>query len=402
MNHVNSNKKTPIELWESVIEQNLPNTLPAAKICLAVVGQLFIENISNPFALVLVDVPSSSKTLTLDHFNGLTDLIHGTDQFSASSFVSHAANVSADKLSKIDLLPRITGKTLIVRDMATVFSDKQDVLEQNLGILTRVLDGNGLRRESGVHGSRGYDGDYVFMMLAATTPLRNKIWEVMGGIGARLFFYNTRQPDFTEDELIAQVTDGSLKDKRKACQESTVAFFTQLKASYPDKLTWDRSKEDQDLLRLLSKAAVLLARARGIAKDDPDEEGIFTQAEQPSRLNQLLYNLSCGHALVNGRTQIALEDVKIAIEVAIESSPPQRSLIIKHLVENNGSASSNDLADKINRSKPGLLRLVEKLVALRVIERGRNSTNPIEPDQIKLCDEFLRLCELFPHKSELF
>ena len=83
--------------------------------------------------------------------------------------------IKISTLNKIDLLPKIRYKTLIVRDMATVFSEKQDVLEDNLGVLTRVLDGDGYQRESGAHGGRGYRGEYLFMMLAASTPLRIKV-----------------------------------------------------------------------------------------------------------------------------------------------------------------------------------------------------------------------------------
>lgn len=74
-----------------------------------------------------------------------------------------------------------------------------------LGILIRVLDGEGLETNSGVYGKRGYVGDYLFMMLCASTQIRPRVWKVMGNLGSRLFFLNINGTEKSEEVLAEQL-----------------------------------------------------------------------------------------------------------------------------------------------------------------------------------------------------
>ena len=155
------------EEWRTAIRENFPSLLSPAEACASVIAQLLLNDVSNPFALALVDVPSSGKTITLNFFDGTPELTYTTDNFTPASFVSHASNVQPKELGNVDLLPRIRFHMLIVRELGSIFGAKDDDLIKSLGLLTRVLDGEGLETDSGVHGRRGYKGDYLFMLLAA-------------------------------------------------------------------------------------------------------------------------------------------------------------------------------------------------------------------------------------------
>src|SRR5438067_10082536 len=141
--------------WRSVVEENFPTLVKPAEVCLSVVAQLLLNDVTNPFALALVDAPSSGKTITLNFFDE-PRLIYSTDYFSPASFVSQASNVGRDALGEIDLLPRIRWKTMVVRDMGTIWGAKEDDLHKTMTLLTRALDGQGLQLDSGTHGQRGY------------------------------------------------------------------------------------------------------------------------------------------------------------------------------------------------------------------------------------------------------
>jgi hypothetical protein len=110
-------------------------------------------------------VPSAGKTIAVNFFADIRELAYPTDKFTPASFVSNAANVAKNKLREIDLLPRIQYKLFIIRDLAPLFSKREDDLNECLGILTRVLDGEGLNTDSGIHGQREYNGEYLFMIL---------------------------------------------------------------------------------------------------------------------------------------------------------------------------------------------------------------------------------------------
>src|SRR5262249_51086902 len=81
------------EQWRGVIKANFSTLVRPAEICASVLAQLLLNDVSNPFALALVDVPASGKTITLNFFDGTTELTYTTDNFPPAAFVSHASNV---------------------------------------------------------------------------------------------------------------------------------------------------------------------------------------------------------------------------------------------------------------------------------------------------------------------
>jgi len=64
--------------WQTVISVNFPVYARPAEICASVIVQLLLNDVSNPFALALVDVPSSGKTITLNFFD-VPHLAYTTD-----------------------------------------------------------------------------------------------------------------------------------------------------------------------------------------------------------------------------------------------------------------------------------------------------------------------------------
>src|SRR5260370_1639572 len=218
--------KMPVnfEQWQAVISGNFPGYARPAEICACVFGQLLLNDVANPFALCLVDVPSSGKTITLNFFD-VPELAYTSDSFTPASFVSHASNIQREELAKVDLLPRIRYRVMIVRDLAPIFGAKDDELLKTLGILTRALDGEGLRIDSGVHGSRGYQGDYLFMRFAGTTPIMPRVFKVMGTLGSPLFFLQLHSPKKSHEQLVSQNRGKSAQEKERNVRESTDFFF---------------------------------------------------------------------------------------------------------------------------------------------------------------------------------
>jgi len=80
-----------IARWRAIVGKNFPTLLRPAEVCLSVEVQLLLNDVFNPFALALIDVPSSGKTIILNFFDGLPELTYTTDNFTPAAFVSHAA-----------------------------------------------------------------------------------------------------------------------------------------------------------------------------------------------------------------------------------------------------------------------------------------------------------------------
>jgi hypothetical protein len=392
-------KPCTYEEWQNVIKDNFPDLLFSAEICLSIIVQLLIKDISNPFALVLVDVPSAGKTITLNFFAGLEDLTYATDKFTPASFVSNAANVKKADLPKVDLLPRIKNKGLIVRDFATIFSKREDDLNDLLGTLTRVLDGEGLNTDSGVHGQRHYDGNYLFMMLAASTPVPPKVWKMMGNLGSRLFFLNLNTADKSDDELASQLGATTYKDRERACQSVTHRLLQTLWAENADGVDWQSNPGDRELKLVIARSARLLASLRGVVNiyteydenHKPQQSYSSPVIEKPDRINQLLYNLARGHAVACGRRKLSIDDVRFAVELAIDSAPTQRSALFRALLDNDGSLKTTEIERLVNCSKTTALTLMEQLRLLKLCVIEKQSHGLVgEPEKTARLTDNLR------------
>lgn len=371
--------KTPINIteWRSIIKDNFPDLLFPAEAGLSVIAQLLIEDIKNPFALVYVDVPSSGKTITLNFFSTIKDLIYTTDNFTPASFVSHSANKKKEDLMKNDMLPQIKYRTLIIRDLAPIFAKRDEDVQAMLGILIRVLDGEGLESNSGLYGKRGYIGEYLFMLLSASTPIRPRIWKVMGNLGSRLFFINIDGTEKDETTLANQLKV-SCRDKEILCREATEEFVKTLWNKYPKGIYWNKENDDQSLMEIIARLAKILARLRSSINVWEEVSGNkkynHTQpiTEMPDRLNQLLYNLARGHALICGRENINRDDLKIALRIALDSAPPNRSKIFKHLIRNDGQLTTNKVIEFLKSSRPTALKLMQELSILEIVDTDGN------------------------------
>jgi len=361
-----------IEEWKEVLNKEFPDLLLPAEIGISVIAQLLISDIKNPFALVYVDVPSSGKTITLNFFSNI-DKAYTTDNFTPASFVSHSANTKKKDLEANDMLPQIKNKVLIVRDLAPIFAKRDEDVQAMLGILIRVLDGEGLETNSGLYGKRGYVGDYLFMMLSASTPIRPRIWKSMGNLGSRLFFVNIASKEKDEETLANQLVN-SCRIKENLCREITTKFIESLWNKYPDGIDWNKTDDDKDMMKIIARIAKALAKLRSSINVWEDYAGDkkynHTQpiTEMPDRLNQSFYNLARGHAFIYNKKKIGLEDIKIVLKVALDSAPPNRSKIFRTLLEKNGKLSTEEVVKKLKCSRPTALILMKELSILGIVD----------------------------------
>ena len=386
---------TPMDFiqWKAVITANFPAYVRPAEICASVVAQLLLNDVTNPFALALVDVPSSGKTITLNFFD-VPVLAYTTDNFTPASFVSHASNVKREELDKVDMLPRIRYRTLIVRNLAPIFGVKEDELLKTMGILTRALDGEGLETDSGVHGKRGYTGDWLFMLLAGTTPIPPRVFKVMGTLGSRLFFLALHPTTKSHDELIAQNRGTARREKERACREATDLYLRTLWAANPGGVGWNKDGDLDDCLRVIARCAELLAALRGaIQMWQSEHDGSVSHnvpvIEQPDRINCLLYNLARGHALLCGRTQLATEDLAPVLEVTFDSAPTIRSKVFRGLLDHGGTLKTSQVEKLLRCSKPTALKEMGALAVLGVADETEADPEYGRPEhELRLAQRF--------------
>ncbi len=326
--------------------------------------------------MVLQGVPSGGKTTTLDFFRNFP-LSHSTDKFSPRAFVSHIAQKSEEELKKIDMLPRIKGKVLITPDLTTLFGAKSDDLSETFSILTRVLDGRGLKIDSGVYGSRGYEDDFMFSWIGASTTIPHKVWDLFGNLGARMYFMQIMKSDRTNEDYVKALKEKNYRLKVNECNDATLRF---LKGIWQDeRIEWNSKDDPDELIDKLVQLSKIVTRLRGkinvvVKEGFGRQETFFSEAiiEEPDRCITALYSIMRGHALLQGRRQITIDDLPVVLDVALSSAPWDRILAFANVLSKD-NVNASELEKNLKCSRGKALRTMQTLKLLDLVDLNNHS-----------------------------
>jgi hypothetical protein len=253
-----------------------------------------------------------------------------------------------------------------------------------------------LETDSGVHGRRGYKGDYLFMLLAGTPPIPPRVFKIMGNFGSRLFFLSLHTPDEDDDDLIAQNKGTARKLKETECKIATANFLRTLWATNPEGVEWEKGGDPDAYLRVIARCARLLAALRGAINVWHTDEGgerlshNVPVIEKPHRINCLLYNLARAHALICGRRQITAEDLWLVLDVTFDSAPTIRAKVFRSLIEAGGSLTTSHVMKLLRCSGPTARKEMEALSVLGIVDKTAEGDGEVgHPEtQIRLTNVF--------------
>jgi hypothetical protein len=150
---------TKIDEVKAIVLKNLPECWPPLEACLSLFAAAQLEDLGHCIGLILVGAPGGRKTTTISLLGSGEPFVK-LDSFTPASFVSHDASKTEEALKKIDLLPQIRHQIMVIPELGPLFTQRYEDLNRDIGTLTAVMDGQGFRSASGVHGTRGYEGDY--------------------------------------------------------------------------------------------------------------------------------------------------------------------------------------------------------------------------------------------------
>ena len=365
--------------WKTVVEENFLECSPAVAACLSCSAALLLDDVSVCPAVVLVGPPSTAKTTVLDFFN-IEGLTHKLDAFSAKAMVSHFAAASESELAKkVDMLPQIKHKVVIVADLSPMFSKRVDDLTENIGILPRVLDGQGDISHSGGHGPRGEDGDYRFGLIAATTPIGGQVWRVMSSLGPRLMLFDMPvHKESIDEQRQNMISTYTYQDKVAACREVVSGLLVKTwndNGARVGGLHWNRDADPPDILdRIIQLAELGVVLRSVVAKDKivtaTEYEYAPSVSEGPARYRQSLYNLARGHAIVQGRHNLAQEDLEIPFRIVISTGPIERLRLLRHFINGGTIRSTQQAGDIIGHAWATSQIVMEQMMQLGLIRHG--------------------------------
>jgi hypothetical protein len=384
---------------EALLSKHFPDLADLVKAALAVVAVGCLKDNSQPTTLVFVAPPSAGKSMALNFLmpgperkDPLAGYFYRSDQFTAASFVSHRADANESKLKKIDLLPRLEGKTLITKELAPFFSGKREELMHRFSVLTSVLDGQGFVSDSGAQGRRGYARPINFQWLGATTPLSPEVLSVMAQLGPRILFYDADRPYRAIDELADLLRDSWASEDAKAlCKAATVDVLLALFDRFPvGRTRSSKIRISEQHLSWLALWSVVLVRLRCSVRK---RNRAFSAGdrEHPERVSKMLRNVAIGSAIVHGRLTVKDYDLAQIAHIAVSSGVPMRGRVFRALLSLGGTGSTPQIEETAQVSTPTALQYMRELAAVGLAAFTEGHSN--KPARAMLVEPYSALCE---------
>lgn len=349
---------------------------------------LNILDITLPVIGIILGPPSSWKTVAVNMSKGARDTF-GVDSFSPKSFVSHNSNLSEEQLQEIDLLPKIKNKLFMVPELSPLFTSKEDDLENIIGMIVRIGDGEGYTSVSGAKGVRGYEGPIMFCWIGAAVSIPYKIHKQLSKLGPKMYFLRLPMIEEDEEELLKLMQENDFKERIAAiktayfdyleCRESCPEMQVDPESGVSKSKMITNNPEQEQVQRYIIYLAELLAHLRGTV-DTWETEGTqgldyaysSVNIENPKRVMTQLYNLARAHALSQGRPYITIDgDLPLIIKVVLSGAASVERVKLLGLLLNGSKDkryTPEEVAEAIGTSINTAKRVMVEFKALKLVE----------------------------------
>ncbi len=389
------------DVLAKVREAYSPEIAEALRAELAFVASLSYADISCCLALILEGPSGVGKSALIEMLNpsqANEQFLRREDRFTAAAFVSNASNVAKSNIGKIDLLPKLKHKVMLTKELSSMFGNDDKALREIFGIVTAVLDGKGYKTATGTHGERGYDGDYRFNWIGATTPIPTRIHNVMAGFGCRLLFYECRFPEPDYEEIFTKMKNASSYAMQEECNALVNEFISQhferygIKTIHTEDIEMPvelfRSLYDYARLMTFGRRAVVSDDSGSLADGQSESRFYASPPEAIFRPLEMFRSICIGSALTAKRHFLTADDLAIVRHIAFSSIPATRRRLLRCLIEAGGVLSSTEAAAMLKCSKPTALKWMRELAATELCAFQEEADRSNKPESIVFSEQF--------------
>ena len=378
-----------MDLFHKTIAKYFPDRILELDILVAICASFFIRDISQPMALFLLGNPSSGKSTLLEIIKELP-VILWRDNLTSAALLSASPNIAPED----QLLHQLEGKVLTIPEFAPLANNAQ--AKQIMPDFTRLLDGNAFVRHTG-NGVIGTTEAQRFNMLGAMVRVSPKLWELFGNMGPRLVFLRLldrkQSLDQTVNRLTKLASDRSYTEKLEVARKIVLAFYENIAKFYPDGISWDKDKDDKDILDQIAKLAVLVTKMRAVMPKENRQYVGNPLAEDPTRIYMTLLGICRCVAFTRGRTYVSAAELAVAYRIAIDSVPEDRSDVLLAVIDNDGTITSKQYGDSVGMSRGTVYNRFEAMVRLDICEYTKESSKTKPVDAVTLKQDWLWLLD---------
>jgi len=322
----------------------------------ATVGHYWLAE--KPVWLLVVGTPGSGKSeIAIGGLRSLPD----TEPVSVLTPRAFLSAFDQGK-NKYSLLHRSgPSRIWLMKDFGTLLSAHPHDRQQILANLREIYDGE-LPRDTGASRKLLWQGKIT--LIAATTPDYERYWAAVRSLGDRFVAVHWRSPP---PQDAGRMAIGQLGEERKIRSELRRLVVDWVRpAGLVEVPRQSTPASDQ-----LSALAELIAWLRVRAHRENDARRTIEEvpeAETPSRIASVLWQIARAHAAINRRPMVAIEDFALARRVALDSIPRSTAAIIGAIPD--GSETSRGEILRMTGLPPATVtRRLEELVLMQVVDQ---------------------------------
>lgn len=322
--------------------------------------------------LLILAPPSSGKgmvsTLSKSHEVIMVSTL------TPNSLISGARNEDTMDGKDPSLLPKLNGKTMVIKDASTISDMNPSYKAQIFSQLRSAYDGDVETKHTGV-GTRSYSSK--FGIIIAGTPDFEHSRSMEGNLGERFIHFKPTLEKNSRN-IWNIISRGTGKKKKHTEMCDAIEVFLKSCGQPPEIQYRD------EIFQLAKKLAVLRA---GFKYDRYTREVVSSPIiESPFRVAQQFCSLYTALAYIDSKKNA----LTIIRRMVVDSIPGQRYQALHFITSNPGKATTTGFSNYIGWGKSTVKRVIKELKILQVITEESAGREKI----LSISDRFSMLFKL--------
>lgn len=295
----------------------------------------------------------------------------------------------------LDTTPLLRGRPIIVKDLTTLLSKRDDTRSAIFADFREITDGY-IRKEFGSGVKKEYHNIHSSLIFGST-PVIEHYYSLYSNLGARMVFMKPwNDPKKAREQ--SRKNQGKIKQIRKELNEAMLSFVDfQLRRLDAEGLP-ELSDEMADQI---GEYCDFLAVARyPVHYDHRGEVDQVPTPEFPTRLNNTISKLAQVHAFIFERDQVEEPDREFALRVCADNVPIMRAKLL--LALKGTWLTTSEISEKCDMPTRTLNRKLAELQTLGICEFMSGKTAGAEYDfadgrsnHYKLSSEWVGIVEKY-------
>lgn len=343
-----------------------------ARVLLAVIVANRLQ--SNPLWMFLITPPGGGKTELLKALREIPE-VYLLSSLTPQTFISG----KADEGKELSLLPRLSGKVLVLKDFTTVLTMHRDSRQEILAQLREIYDGLYSKR-FGTGKEVRWEGKVGF--IAGVTPVIDTHHTLYQVLGERFIQYRLPMSDGIKAAKAAMRQRGREQAMEQALRDAFAGFFTGRVMPRVEDIAFPDDPQNE-----IAELAAFVVRARsGIIRDSFSTREIeyVPEPETPTRLAKQLALLATALAVVEDEAAVTDAVMPTVVRVGLDCIPQDRRVVLDALAGATDWQQTSKVAEATGYPTGTVRRILQDLAALRVVTVDK--PGPGKADQWRLTD----------------